>query len=346
MKRVFAVFVCAAVLFCGCGKKVDKKMQTTREEVIPVIIDVDTGTDDAIALAMARKSEGLEVRGVTVVQGCVGLEQAGANTLAVCDHIGLKVPVALGAGRPLVGEPITDPVNHGESGLGSVELPTPKMELSELSASELIWQEAQACEGKLQIVALGPLTNVALALQEHPELKEMIARVVAACGEGGENHPIEFNAKNDPEALQYVIDSGVRLTIYDQQTTEASWGFDMGTTKDGRYTSTLNVLAEKYPDNTMTPLFKGVGKSWLGNYLYSVYPIIWLNVNEAHNDLDYQNNWVRLCYDWCRVTCDTSTGPNRGRTTFTIGEGGPVQWVFFSSRSAFDLADTLAQCYQ
>ena len=346
MKRVFAVFLCAAILFCGCGKKVDKKMQTTREEVIPVIIDVDTGTDDAIALAFARKSAVLEVRGVTVVQGCVGLEQAGANTLAVCDHIGLKAPVALGAQRPLVGEPITDPVNHGESGLGSVELPTPKMELSELSASELIWQEAQACEGKLQIVALGPLTNVARALQEHPELKEMIARVVAACGEGGENHPIEFNAKNDPEALQYVIDSGVRLTICDQQIIQAFWGDVTGTTKDGRYTSTLNVLAEKYPDNTMTPLFAGIGKSWLGNYLYSTYPILWLNDDEVQNDRSQRENNDNLFYDWCRVTCDTSTGPNRGRTTFAIEEGGPVQWVFFSSTPAFLEVDALAQCYQ
>ena len=141
MKKGLAIGLCAALLLTGCAgtkAKDEKKIPSVRAEATPVVIDVDTGTDDAIALAFAKKCAGIDVRGVTVVQGCVDLRQAGENTLAVCNHLGLDVPVALGADRPLVGEPITDPINHGESGLGKVELPKPKMKVSELSATRCV----------------------------------------------------------------------------------------------------------------------------------------------------------------------------------------------------------------
>jgi purine nucleosidase len=176
----------------------------------PLILDVDTGVDDALAILLALASPEVTLIAATTVMGNVDVEQTTENTLAVLELCGYAdVEVARGAGRPLVRDHTAFPVVHGERGLGRAELPPATRAPSDRDAARLIVETARERPGEILLVATGPLTNVALALAEAPELPSLLRGFAIMGGafdhQGNVTPSAEANIWVDPEAAQAVF---------------------------------------------------------------------------------------------------------------------------------------------
>ena len=176
----------------------------------PLILDVDTGIDDSLALLYACASEEAEVVAVTCVSGNVEAQQVVRNTLAVLELAGHgDIEVARGRRVPLVRPLMTAPETHGPQGLGYATLPQPASALSERHAADLIIEEARRAPGEMRLITLGPLTNLAVALQREPELPRLVRGLVMMAGAyrspGNTAPSTEWNVAVDPEAMAAVL---------------------------------------------------------------------------------------------------------------------------------------------
>lgn len=183
---------------------------------IPVIIDTDPGIDDALALFLAFSSEKLDIRAVTSVGGNIPLEKTTKNSIDLVSYIGANTKVAKGAAGPILRKLHTAEYVHGETGLHSVVLPDGNIKLYEKSAWDTIYEEAVKCEGKLNIIALGPLTNIAIALMKYPDLVHKIERITlmgGACYIGNTTPSAEFNIYVDAESADMVFKSGIDIIM-------------------------------------------------------------------------------------------------------------------------------------
>ncbi len=176
----------------------------------PIILDVDTGTDDAVAILLALASPELDVRAITVAGGNVGLERTLANTLALKKLARSAVPVYRGADRPLLGAFFNEPKVHGADGLGGIALPDGDPPEAELAA-DAIRRILRTAPEPVTLVGVAPVTNLALALMTEPSLISRISQIVLMSGawaEGNATPAAEFNALNDPEALAVLLACG------------------------------------------------------------------------------------------------------------------------------------------
>lgn len=179
---------------------------------IPVIIDCDVGVDDAIALIIAGKLPQLDICAVTSVAGNVEVEKTTVNAGRVLEIAGMDVPVYPGAAKPLMREQATASEIHGKNGLNDLELPLPRRAPEKTPACDAIYEIAKAHPKELTIIAIGPLTNLALAFIKYKELPELLERIVIMGGaaSGGNVTPAaEFNIYADAEAADIVFRSGV-----------------------------------------------------------------------------------------------------------------------------------------
>lgn len=183
-----------------------------------VIIDVDTGVDDSLAIVYAVRSGQLNIRAICTGFGNVAVEQATANTLALLELLHADIPVYAGAAGPLIGEydgPVTHV--HGEKGIGAATLPPPSRKASARSAMDAYIERSHLYPGDLTVVAVGRLTNLAHAIQKDPTLVGRIANVVVMGGAvtvPGNRTPVaEANIMGDPEAAEFVLQSGVPVTL-------------------------------------------------------------------------------------------------------------------------------------
>jgi purine nucleosidase len=180
----------------------------------PMIVDTDTASDDAVALIMALREPAVEVVAITVVAGNVPLAQASRNARYTVELSGGDVPVHEGAERPLVREPSTATFFHGEDGLGDRGYPPPRRPPAAGHAVRALVAAVRAHPGVV-LVTLGPLTNVALALAEAPDIASKVGRCVvmggAACTVGNVTPAAEYNIWCDPEAARTCFRS--RLPI-------------------------------------------------------------------------------------------------------------------------------------
>lgn len=182
----------------------------------PVIIDCDPGLDDAIALLIAMQSEKLDIRAITTVGGNSSVDLTSTNALKLVHYAGFDIKVAKGAPSSLITKLDTAPFVHGKTGLGNVELPMPNATLYEKNAYETIYEEALKCEGKLRIIATGPLTNIAITLLAYPDIKDKISHITimgGACFTGNKTPVAEANISNDPEAAKIVFSSGIPMVM-------------------------------------------------------------------------------------------------------------------------------------
>jgi Inosine-uridine nucleoside N-ribohydrolase len=176
----------------------------------PLILDVDTGIDDSLALLYAAASSDAELVAVTCVSGNIDARQVAINSRAVLELAGrTDVEVALGREVPLVRPLETTPETHGPQGLGHAELPPPSRPLSERHAVDLIVDEARRRPTEIMLVTLGPLTNLALALEREPALPRLLRGYTlmgGAFGVSGNTTPTtEWNIHCDPEAARIVF---------------------------------------------------------------------------------------------------------------------------------------------
>jgi purine nucleosidase len=177
---------------------------------LPLILDVDTGIDDSLALLYAAASPDADLIAATCVSGNIEAEQVGINTRAVLELAGrTDVEVAMGRQIPLVRPLETTPETHGPQGLGHAELPPPSKPLSDRHAVDLILDEARQKPGEITLVTLGPLTNLALAVLREPGLPGLLkgyALMGGAFGVSGNTTPTtEWNIHCDPEAARIVF---------------------------------------------------------------------------------------------------------------------------------------------
>ena len=169
-----------------------------------VILDMDPGIDDALALLLALRSPEIQVLGITTVAGNAPVEMTSANARRVLDYLGVSdIPVDY----------------HGPDGLGQCSLPPPGLPLHPAKAWDFLAQLISQTPGEITLVATGPLTNVALAFQYHPELPKLLARLVVMggaygftpYGKGNQTPFAEFNIWQDPEAARIVFSSEVDI---------------------------------------------------------------------------------------------------------------------------------------
>ncbi len=177
---------------------------------LPIILDCDPGTDDALALFLALGSPELNVLAVTVAGGNVGLDRTLPNALALVGLTGAAVPVFAGADRPLLGAFTSETAVHGNDGLGGVVLPPGGVAEAE-HAADAIRRILRTATQPVVLVGIGPATNIALALATEPAILANVAQIVlmaGAWGEGNATPAAEFNALSDPEALAIVLRCG------------------------------------------------------------------------------------------------------------------------------------------
>jgi purine nucleosidase len=182
----------------------------------PFLIDTDTASDDAVALIMALRCPQVEVTAITTVAGNVGVDQATRNALYTAELCDSKVPVFAGSEKPLTRAHESASWFHGRDGLGDHGYPPPRRAVEKQSAVDAIMETIESRPG-LVLVTLGPLTNVALALQKKPDIAGKVSRCVvmggAPCCEGNVTPAAEYNIWCDPEAARVVARSGLPIEL-------------------------------------------------------------------------------------------------------------------------------------
>ena len=277
-----------------------------------VIIDTDPGTDDVLALMMALNSPDLEVEGISVVGGNATLAETTENALQLMEYVegpSGATPVAVGADRPLRGSYSHAYHVHGSDGLG-IFLPAPTLEPHRMNAVEFLRDRISASPGEITVIAIGPLTNVASALDSRPDIAESIPEIIVmggAVGVPGNVTPhAEFNIHEDPWAANAVFESGIPVTLVG-----------------------LDVTHKTFMHRRDGPQwFEGGSKTaWLGNRILA----------DRFQELDGTDEFhlhdplaVAAAIEPDVLTCRTASlsvatdGEERGRTIASYGEG-PVK---------------------
>ena len=183
----------------------------------PVWLDCDVGVDDAIAIMAAHALEEIDLLAISTGSGNAPLEKTFSNAHRMNGLMKTRYPVYKGASRPLIVEPQYAPAFHGENGLGGVELPLPEdAEMHDTPAWDALYDCAKKYPGELRLIAIGPLTNIAIALTKYPALSKLLHTILIMGGaaSGGNVTPAaEFNIYADPDAAQIVFKSGVPIVM-------------------------------------------------------------------------------------------------------------------------------------
>ncbi len=225
-------------LFSGCGgtnNGNDQKDETSpavpaaADEPRKVIIDTDTGADDASALILAAKSGVFDILGVTTLVGNVDLAQSSRNALAALELAGCEAPVYPGSSENYKGERIEAFSVFGADGMGDADLIHPKGSAQDKDAVDFILETVAKYPGEVEIIALGPATNIAKAIERDPETMKQVKMIwsmgSAGLGPGNASPVAEFNVYADPDAYKVMLDSGLSITVVglDMCGGEAQW---------------------------------------------------------------------------------------------------------------------------
>jgi inosine-uridine nucleoside N-ribohydrolase len=299
---------------------------------IPVILDCDPGTDDAIAILLALASPELSVLAITVAGGNVGLARTLPNALALAGLAGSVVPVHAGADRPLLGAFVSETGVHGENGLGGIVLPPGGPAAPGLAADVIRRTLRQAAE-PVTLIGIGPATNLALALTTEPALTDRVSRIVLMSGawaEGNVTPAAEFNAWSDPEALAILLECGRPVVFATLELTAqalatpariAAWrGLGGGRSLRAACDIQATVPPSRRLGGAGAPLHDPCAVAWL-----------------IRPDL--------FTTRACSARVDLGSGPNRGRTVFDRWgrTGDPLNATVLETVDAPALFDLLGE---
>ncbi len=233
-KPIILITAVLLSLLCGCSaatpdntadQATEATAKTTTETTAQsntaqrhkVIIDTDTGSDDAAGMILAASSDRLDILGVTVLYGNVSLHQAAENSLQALEVCDVEAPVYIGADKPLKKERKEMISVHGADGMGDQNLIHPKHDEEKGDAIDFILDTIKSDPGEVEIIALGPLTNIALALQKDPDTMKLCKHIwvmgTTGFGAGNATPVAEFNVYNDAEAYDIVLRSELPITI-------------------------------------------------------------------------------------------------------------------------------------
>jgi purine nucleosidase len=183
-----------------------------------IIIDTDPGIDDSLAILLALASPEVQLEGLTVVHGNSSTEQGTINALSILELAkASQIPVAHGCDLPLVQPSLLAPETHGNTGLGYAQLPNPQSRPIVQNGCDFLIEQIMANPGEITLVAVGPLTNVALAIRQEPRIVEAVNELFIMGGairhEGNTTPLAEFNTYVDPHATYIVFHSGMPITL-------------------------------------------------------------------------------------------------------------------------------------
>ncbi len=183
-----------------------------------ILIDTDPGIDDSCAILLAIASPELSLEGLTTVHGNCSAEQGTINALSILELAGASdIPVARGCELPLVQPSLLAPETHGDTGLGYAKLPAPQSQPSPEHGCDFLIEQVMSNPGEITLVAIAPLTNIAMAIRKEPafasSLKELIIMGGAIRHEGNTTPLAEFNTYVDPHAAHIVYHAGIPTTL-------------------------------------------------------------------------------------------------------------------------------------
>lgn len=230
-----------------------------------MIIDTDTASDDAVAILMALQSPEVEVIGMTIVAGNMPVAQGSINARYTAELCGKDIPVYEGADAPLMREVYRAYFFHGPDGMGNMNYPAPKRPAEKQHAVPALIDMIRANPG-VELVTLGPLTNVALALSQAPEIAGMVSRCIvmggAACTVGNITPAAEYNIWCDPEAARMVFRSGMPIEMVGWETCRG----DANLTEDEMryYKETINTPLSNFTIDCNASAL-AANRDWLGD---------------------------------------------------------------------------------
>jgi purine nucleosidase len=187
-----------------------------------VIINCDPGIDDALAIMLAIKSKRLDIAGITTSFGNTSVQRTTDNALALLDYLGVKIPVAQGAGKPVIGKRIKANYVHGENGFANIVLPKKSMSVPE-NADDFIIKNVES--GRVDtLISTGPLTNIITAFKKKPDImhrvKDLIIMGAAITEPGSVTRVAEFNFYCDPYAADEILHTSVKKTLISRDVTQ------------------------------------------------------------------------------------------------------------------------------
>ena len=239
------------------------------------IIDCDPGHDDIMALlTILAHEETFEVLGICTVAGNNTLQKVTRNVLQVEEYLGIDIPVYMGMDKPLLLDAVPQPAGHGESGMDGPVLPQPVRKASDKSAIEF-YRDVLSREDDVTIIALAPLTNLAVMIKEYPELKDKIGQIVlmgGALNGGNINKYAEFNIWHDPHAAKIVFDSGIPVVMAPLEVCYAGGILIKETErfKNGKKVS-------KLVDDLFSFYLKyAIDRGWDKTAIFDLIPVLWL----------------------------------------------------------------------
>ena len=290
-----------------------------------IIIDTDTATDDAIAIIMALRCKDLDVVAITTVAGNVDIDLATTNALYTCELCGYKIPVYKGASGPLKRKLETSKFFHGKDGLGDTGPYEPKGKIRKKYAVDKIISLLKENPNKLEIIAIGPLTNIAEVLKKDPEAFRLIKNlyIMGGIGEGKGNitEHAEFNFWVDPDAADAVLNSEVEAKVIAWDTTQL---YGYLNEKNFDDLEKINTSLSRFSIN--------IQKRGLEYYK--------VKYNEHKIDLAdplamaVMINESETVYKKCKVSI-VLNGEKRGRDSYKFIDSGKVQLATKVSRSNF-----------
>ncbi len=229
MRKTFLLLIILSFfLAVGCGNTSGSPTLNSSEKH-KIIIDTDTGADDSAALILASCNDNLEILGVTTLAGNVDLEQSTKNALAALEIAGCNAPVYKGSDNTYTGRTIDAYSVFGNDGMGDKDLIHPTGQAEKQDAVSFIIDTVKANPGEIEIVSLGPATNIAKAIDQDPMTMMQVKRIwsmgTAGQGPGNATPVAEFNVILDAEAYKVMLDSGIPITIVglDSCDGEAQW---------------------------------------------------------------------------------------------------------------------------
>jgi len=271
-----------------------------------IILDVDTGLDDAVALFLAAGLQEFTIEAVIATAGNVGLEKTLENTLNILETAGIRCPVYKGADKPLVRKPVQAGDFHGKSGLdGPVFAPRKFQRAQEEDGIDALIRLVKAMPHQISIVSVGPLTDLALAFRKDPAVALLCKQIVVMGGsfsQGNVTEHAEFNAFADPEAASLVFSSGAKLVLFPldctRRVTLSPARLADFQRRKGRSTAVFCSCMESYTANYTK---RGQGQPQMHDPLCVAYL-----VDPSKVETEY-----------CRVEVDTNPGQTYGKTTKT-----------------------------
>lgn len=250
---------------------------------LPIIIDTDPGIDDAAAISLALNHPEIDVQMITTVSGNVGIESTTANALKLKSFFGSDVPVHRGASRPLINDVYDAKQVHGDSGMDGYDFPEVSLnDLSSNNAIEAMKHTIYNSKSPITLIALGPLTNIALLLSTYPETKDYLKEIILMGGSAGRGNvtPLaEFNIFCDPEAAHVVFNSGLPLTMI---------GLDLARQSRFSHDFANNLKNLNQTGHMLYHLFQNYKTEDIdqGLNLYDVFTILYLVAPDSYETLE------------------------------------------------------------